>query len=355
MACRRLLALALALPYACTEPNPNAGDDGTSDAASTSVTTGATTSSADGMTTTSATAGPSTSAGDDGTTGSFACPIGTHLCVPVPPPGWSGPAGVIDDTPLDGEAGCADPYGVAQTIGFDALDAPEAVCGCTCDGPSGSVGCTQLELVRDNTAGCGSPTDSWMLSTQACFASPEGIANQYWQATTGGLNSGVCRSVETEEIPPAVFGGRHTLCGASEIETSLCPGDDVCSPIPIAPFAGELCIWKGGDRECPPDIGYDVRRLLFEDVLYDTRECSACICALEGECTGVVYLFGDDGCEGQFAAGTLVFDGACVQVASNVTEVDISGYDVEASCNPSDSQPLGTVVGTEPLTVCCRE
>ncbi|HET6582447.1 MAG TPA: hypothetical protein VFG69_03345 [Nannocystaceae bacterium] len=359
MACRRLLALALALTSACTEPNPFAGDESSGDptSSSTSTSTGST-GAPIGTDETSASpmdsSGGGTSSGtDDATTGSVACPIGTHVCVTAAPEGWSGPSAIMDEATRAPEGACAAPYPVWQAIGFDDLDAPAAECGCSCAGPM-NAGCSNLQLVRDNSAGCGSPSATWNLDTQNCYTAPEGTANQYWQATTGGLDTGTCTAQPTTMISPAVFGGRHRLCGTGESEPGTCDGSDVCSPIPVAPFGGDLCIWRDGDEPCPPDIGYDARRLIYGDK-DDQRACSTCSCGLSGECTGVVYLFGSDGCGGDFAAGTAVFDGLCVQVPSNVTEVDVSNLQVDAACTPSGGQSTGVAVGSAPITVCCRE
>src|SRR5205085_11690629 len=86
MDCRRLVALVMALPWACTEPNPAADDDGTSAGEGTSASAGTTSASATSASAASSNAedpadasasgsatdsgSTATSASDDATTGS---------------------------------------------------------------------------------------------------------------------------------------------------------------------------------------------------------------------------------------------------------------------------------------------
>jgi hypothetical protein len=273
------------------------------------------------------------------------------VCVAAAPDGWSGPAAVVADTPDVPEPGCPAPFPVAQTVAFDELVAPPADCTCDCGSPATPI--CEAEIVVDNSAGCGSPTDSWTL-TGSCQTDVDAPGNQYWRATAGPL-TGTCTPQSSEELVDPEFGQRQTLC-AAEQASGACSGADVCAPIPIAPFtADELCIWAAGDLECPADLGYDARRLLFREFT-DTRRCSECDCSLEGECTGNVYLFGAEGCfDSDFLAGTLTINGACLQVISAVSEADRNLWDIDASCVEVGGAPEGAAVGADPVTLCCRE
>jgi len=355
---RRGVALVLATVCGCTEANPFADGD-------------TSTSAADGSTTLSDSTGPTTMPGDTSsatatdesstngtndpttdTTGETACPLGTHVCVAAAPEGWSGPVALIGDTPEDPEPECAAPFPAAGTVAYGELVAPPADCTCECGNPSGAA-CVRT-IVRDNNAGCGSPTQQWQLAVQDCTKAISGTGSQYWQATTGPI-TGNCTETATDEVVDAAFAERETLCAADEASAGACTGTDVCTPIPIAPFTADaLCIWADGDLECPMDLGYDTRRVLFRDLL-DTRGCSGCSCTIAGECTGAVYLFGIDGCDADFVAATLTFDGACQQVASTITAAELTGsWDVDASCQSNGGEPEGAAAGVDPVTICCR-
>ena len=274
-------------------------------------------------------------------------------CVALAPDGWAGPVALIDDTPEDPEPTCAGAFPTLQSTAFDGLVAPAADCSCDCAGPS-AVECWPT-IATDNSAGCGSPTSESVIADADCHAGVNGAAGSYWEATAPSIE-GNCTPESGEEIVDAEFGQRHTLCAADEAAIGACPGDEVCTPIPIAPFTVDaLCIWAEGDLECPADLGYDTHTLLFRDLL-DTRGCSGCSCDVVGECTGSVYLFDSNDCDGMTVVGTVVIDGACGLVSLAVGSAELSAnYEIDASCEPVGGEAEGAAAGTEPVTLCCRD
>jgi hypothetical protein len=352
----RRLGVAVLVVVACTEDNPFAGEDTSSSTAAEATTSG----SAGADTNTGATqaADSSESAPDPtsdastatsmDTTGEAACPIGTHVCVPAVPEGWMGPVSIAEGPTSERDAGCIDAYATDETVAYDDLDAPEAVCTCLCGDPVGSS--CDIELVVDNNAGCGSPSDDWVITPNVCLESVAGSPGSYWQATATPPD-GTCAEMPSDELPEAEFETRVRLCSASEDGPGVCDDSGVCSPIPVAPFAEELCVYADGELECPE--GYEQQRILYRDIM-DTRGCSTCTCGVEGECTGSVYLFGSSACNDDLI-GSVSLNGSCLQYNLGATAGELSGtFEVESTCEPSGGVAEGEARGADPVTLCCR-
>jgi hypothetical protein len=349
----RRLGVAVLVVVACTEDNPFAGDDtgsSTADATTSADTNTGATQSADSSEsaddpTTDASTGMATDTGAETT-----CPIGTHACVPAVPPGFSGPVAVIEGPITERDAGCVGAYAIDATVAYDGLEAPEAVCACECGDPVGE-GC-DIELVVDDSAGCGTPTDDWIIPTNTCVESVAGAPGSYWQATATPLD-GTCAPKPSMDVAEAQFATRVRVCSPSELAPGLCEGSGVCSPIPVAPFEEKLCVYAESEKSCHREDGYEVRRLVYRD-FFDTRGCSACTCGIEGECTGGVYLFGSSLCNDDLI-GTVSIDGACVQQNLGATAGELTAsFEVNATCEPSGGEPEGEALGTHPITLCCR-
>lgn len=361
---QRRLGLAVLVVVGCTETNPYAGEDGSS---STGPTTGAADDAGPSTSVTASATTPTTASEDESesaegtsadsvsttvdTTGPEACPIGTHVCVPAVPEGWLGPVALVEGPTSERDPGCGELYGAEATVAYDDLVAPAAVCTCTCGEPS-DTSC-DVELARDNSAGCGSPTNTWGVPVNGCVPAVSGSPGSYWQASAPPPD-GTCEETATDDVDEAEFDTRVRLCSASERGPGVCEDGGVCSAIPVAPFGEALCVYAEGDLECPADSGYDVRRVVHRD-LVDNRGCTTCSCAIEGECTGSVYLLNTTDCSGMTLAGSAAINGACSLVNLGVESAEMSAsFEVEASCDPSGGAPEGEAVATDPVTLCCR-
>lgn len=349
----------------CTEPNPGAvGDDGsstgteptTTDASMTGATMTGATMTDPSMTDAEETVGDSTTDDSSATTldtstGEPACPIGTHLCLDAVPDGWLGPVALLESPTSERPAACADPFAIESIVAYDDLEAPDADCTCECEAPD-DASC-DIELVVDNTAGCGSPTDDWIIPTNSCVGTVAGAPGSYWEATATPPD-GTCNELASENVAEAEFTARLQLCTQSRPSPGVCDGADLCAPVPVSPFQDRVCIYAEGELECPRDSDYAVRRLVYRDIL-DTRGCSTCTCGIEGECNGNVFLFGSEGCDDDVVGGVTI-DGACVQVNLGATAGELSAsFEVDATCEPSGGTFEGTAVGTDQVTVCCHQ
>jgi len=352
----------------CTEENPAADDEtgSTSDeTGSTTASTTMTTSASATLDTTASSTDPGTEESDgstgtgttvddtgpaDSSTGEPSCGGGTSVCVPAAPEGWEGPAALIDDLPTDPSPGCSGSYGVLIDEAFGMFVAGAQTCDCTCGGPT-NPSC-DVTLYRDNSAGCGTPTGTYNIGA-GCAAGPTSLANSYWQAEAGPIEA-TCTPEPVVDIGTPQFMERHTVCASEYVTSEGCGVDEVCTPIPVAPFAATTCIYVLAEAECPADLGYDVQHDWHLDFA-DTRSCSECTCGVEGACTGGVTLLADNTCTGPLAEGTASIGGACIQVSSAIESAELSGFQANATCDPSGGELMGAAMATFPITVCCRE
>lgn len=352
---------------ACTEPNPFAGGESSSGTMGTESTTMMSTSVTETSTTTMSTTTMSdttigttasdttvdtTETGDPTgtTTADPICEPATHLCVPETPAAWQGPAAVIASLVSDSEPTCAADFPVASALAFGELSAAAATCDCACE-ESADAACTTVVLVVDNTSNCNSPTSTWNLDAAAgCDEDPSAGTGQYWRATAE-IDEGTCTPMPTEQIDPAVFTDRVTICGAAaDVDSTGCADAELCLPIPASTFDGRICVWQSGVLECPDP--WTEREVLFQDIA-DDRDCTECTCGdVVGDCSGSVALGG--GACGGAAVGNITI-GNCTQETDAVGSADVSGTPapVNPSCPPSNSDPIGDAEGTSAITLCC--
>lgn len=369
---RRTWACAWILWAACTEPNPSAGDDtggtdGTT-ASTTASTTAGTTASTTETTTASTTASTTDPSGDpttdatesaddtvgDSTTGEVSCGGGTSLCLPAPPMGWDGPVALITNPASDPMPECTAGYGTFVQESFDLLVGGAHDCDCSCDPDTGApddAACV-VTLRRDNQAGCNGIDGNYPIGT-SCSQSPTSASGAYWRADATPPE-GTCSAMPSEMIATPQFTTRLTVCASEYLASEGCEQDSVCAPIPVAPFETTTCIFATGDMECPADLGYDTRLLRYGG-FEDTRDCSACTCALEGECVGSIRLFSTSACS-DLPVASAVVNGNCGQVNFAIESAQRSDpFTVDAQCNPSGGDPIGAATETDPVTLCCRE
>lgn len=287
-----------------------------------------------------------TESGEDATAGSGSAEGGTSFgdtttglpgeeciadCVSHGPDGWLGPYYV-----LSGDA-CPGGY-PEQDVAYEGLQAPAGDCACSCDTTPGScslsvdlaAGCGFLGAVDENVGNddCrGLPAlgfdiharASWVGSPASCTPNPvETIQAPSWSTTTR-----LC-------MAPAIAGD----CG-----TQRCTA--------VAPQAATLCIAKDGEHDCPSEA-YGQRRVLHHDVS-DQRTCSVCSCSGPEACSGQASAYDTGDCSGTPQA--IAFDGCSDLSVSG--SYSIFGQIDTGSCTPSEVQPVGEAVPSDPITICC--
>jgi hypothetical protein len=166
---------------------------------------------------------------------------------------------------------------------------------------------------------------------------------------TGGLlfldagpGEGGCVGTLTESRPPPSTRAHH-LCGGAFLATN-CASDELCVPR----SAPTICVSRTGDNPCP--AAYPRKKLEFGS-LAEGRGCAPCTCTpAPKECSGPPRVTTRSGCDAGGAA-SLKTSGTCVGGALLGT-LDLELPDGACTLT-KDTAPTGTVVGADPVTVCC--
>lgn len=145
-------------------------------------------------------------------------------------------------------------------------------------------------------------------------------------------------------------------CEIGPLSGDGCPANQVCAPPPPAGIS--LCLYVKGDAPtCPAEYP---AQMVFHMGVDDGRGCEPCQCsAQEGaECMAVVSAFSDSAC-GALAGAVVVTDqeAACVDLVAGTALGSLSATmvtNMPGACAKSGGEAFGTVVPSEPLTLCCQ-
>jgi hypothetical protein len=158
-------------------------------------------------------------------------------------------------------------------------------------------------------------------------------------ASGGAMTAG---SMWQEELFVCVVGSPGKGCDAGQ----------VCAPKPSETYAGALCVGAGGALACPPGWLSEQRTAYTGGS--DNRSCSACACATGVACAadGGYTAFDNDNCTGtSVAVGTLCTNVTDQFGPSGSLKPKLATV-IDGQCGTS--APMGAVVGTAPVTLCCR-
>ena len=370
-------------------------------------TTGAPTSDDDSGSTTGNPSGDDTTSSAGEETSSSGEPVvcgDGGVCIPAIPDGWNGPVatrtiGIEEDIPPCGGEAYTD---LQVSDAFAGLQADDYECGCECnpgslscagdaelqlsDYPPGAglSPCTSPNYVYDETIASGAPQ-----SVSIPMADIRGVVLGNDPSTNV---AGSCTPNATTQASPAGFGTRTIACGTFDGSPQGC-GDGLCVPQPSAPYEAGVCVWAEGDLDCP--AGFDDRTLYHSD-FSDTRDCTACTCgSASGSCENASIRVrgwcdvdgsicfgptcgpgGTFPCEEDFE-GTIADFSVCEPIGAvdfctplcgdgeicascslshtleELRDITYQAGTPDASCPPSGGNPIGSVSGTEPLTMCC--
>jgi len=129
--------------------------------------------------------------------------------------------------------------------------------------------------------------------------------------------------------------------------------DGVC--LPKSSASSLTCIRKTGSDTCP--AGWN--QLEAYGNAKDDRACGECRCEPAPECVGGGYEFYDfDSCTPGGAGIVNVVDTACTD-GFDLPDLTTWSFkqilpEAAGSCIPSGGEPTGSVVGTDPVTFCCK-
>lgn len=284
---------------------------------------------------------------------------GAFACVPAVPAGWTGPLEVYEGATAP--PSCTTNYTEAFDA-HDALDAPPATCGCSCDGSPTGCGAPKLSFyVSSLTDPCnGTACYSTTLSNGACVTVNDGTSCAGASTTASHVSApaplvtnGTCPPQPSTQIPPITWGTYARACASTvAIAASDCQAGSVCAPAAAAPYGATLCISQDGDVACP-STGYTTKRVLSGGAS-DSRGCSACTCGSPAgaSCAGSIeaYASSDGSCSG--GAVTYGLPATCYAL-NQPADLRVVVTPTAGTCTPSSVSPTGSAVATNPETVCC--
>lgn len=265
-------------------------------------------------------------------------------CLPVPPPGWKGPAGLREE--------CAASLPQPLADGLVGVTTAPAECTCSCSPPSGgSCPMAPAELHEDNE--CMGPMKSFAFAQCTNGSSISGLTPSAIRAVRGDPGtpaaSGSCRAHVEQELPE-VTGTAARLC-AADGETSERMAATGCAP--AQPDGIPYCVYAEGDQPCPTGLGYTERGILWAGTPDDTRGCSPCECAPPNDsCLSVTTVYASSGCSSTKVVAP--HDGICRSWSVpgfGSVETDVT-Y-IPGTCQPSGGSPEGGIAPEKSWTVCC--
>lgn len=263
-----------------------------------------------------------------------------ETCVATAPEGWQGPLvlGVGEVAPS-----CAAPYTAVVFQLAEDISGDDASCGCECGDPE--VDCDSLQVQYGSA--CAGPFDiESFAEADVCHnTTPQGPSIGAFFAPVSGTE--VCPPSLVRTVPePSLT--EVVLCGGA-LAQDTCDANELCAGAIPEGFGASLCIAQEGEHECPD--AYPNARTAFDDVA-DSRDCTDCSCSAGGnfECSTTLELFSDVDCGGAQTDGASGADSCFGTPASlRFAEPTVAG-----DCVPASVEAMGTVVGEEPVTICCQ-
>jgi len=287
------------------------------------------------------------------------CKTDGFACVAEAPSGWTGPFALFDGLATSAPtcAGATPVQVLASNADLvPAAPAKCAACACTASG----VTCKGNFAVDGDNGGCTACNTPGTMTPNVCHSYTYGtvICGGY-NATnirfTGSatVNSGTCAPDVAKPTPtkdPFSFNRAEIGCQGSVTRVD-CDSGYVCANTTKPPFAKGLCISHAGDLPACPGAPYS-QRFLFNQSATDTRDCAACTCGATPDalaCTAtVVSSASDSSCQ----TGTMVTVPGCSSNYPGYAKLTIAPPG-KTTCPASGGAPVGTVTGSDPVTVCC--
>ncbi len=220
-------------------------------------------------------------------------------------------------------APCGAPGGV--TTSFDAPTPWDGQCDSTTKVPGGAAHSLKADPLVVTDTGCASGPPI-----------PSKISSLHWNTYARGCDT---------DLP------------MGPLDRSICLTDDVI------PSGFALCIFRDGDRDCPPDSIWTERHVFYEGV-QDDRQCSACAC---GAPTGslckaqlAIYDGSDMTCSGPPFAQIPITSAAPACLDITLPGQSLGGKSASAvtyvpgTCPAVGGDASGSALPIGPSTLCCR-
>ena len=294
----------------------------------------------------------------------------SESCTREAPLGWNGP--VVRGIGTDA---CAADYPDVAATAFAGVSGDPADCTCACGAPSGGscAGTTTVSAydtsTASNSSGCNSLTETFSIPSNN-YIDPNDSGVRFRVAPREVAADPSCTPSSSENVDPSSLNGEIELCYGDVVE-GVCGENEVCVPSIGGGFVAGYCIWAEGTQDCPASSGYTAQEVLYTDVI-DNRGCSTCSCgdAQNVACGGSVEFTVTYNPVGPVAftidpAETVSANDSCSSIRSPNSGVEtgnvIYGFSggvptlspSATSCNPQGGSPIGSVSGTQAITVCC--
>jgi hypothetical protein len=258
-----------------------------------------------------------------------------YACVAAPPSGWTGPVALHEAPFADAVPACAGRYPDVEYQGDTGPAAPAATCDeCAC--AAAEITCSVVVGLFSNGSCKGGGTKSSPLVPGTCMKLDASASSLRLEMPTSTIMD-CAPSGGKASVPALVRSTRGVVCGAMP-RSGGCQTDEICAPLPAAPFQAARCISTKGATSCPSSYP-DPHHL---ETVSDDRGCSPCACGAPApaSCAATTTLFGDDACSAQIAS--LPNDDSCVTSMPSSAIAAIVGGGT-ASCQPSGGTPTGAV------------
>lgn len=280
----------------------------------------------------------------DATDGPATCP-GGGMCGTPAPAGWDGPYALNTASPPNPAQLCP-PGWVEQGTAYRELLAAPATCACQCV-PAAATCSVSVAYYSD--AACQVATEGGSSSGD-CDGMSTQQAHGFVRATpvTNGVN---CTPSEQYMVPPVAWTEASVMCVPTQMVG--CDGGLCLPPIPIG-FESHWCVVADGDQACP-DGPYGVARLRYRRA-DDTRTCTPCGCAVQGNvtCAGAMREYADLLCLVELD-GVTVDDQCRASVVAGIDNWGIryDGGGANYACANNGPTPVGAALSADPVTICC--
>lgn len=264
-------------------------------------------------------------------------------CIPLAPDDWEGPAARFTAAGVADPPSCPESLGRTLVAGHLDLASPAAECTCACGAPIGAS-CSRTSAADFSESSCITALGGGAVNTTC--SSLGGQAPGYILSVPS-VDSGICQALPGESLPDAERSNARSLCVSAAATTACTDQPGACLS---ETTDGVYCISRPGANSCPERSVYTERELVFTGIT-DSRGCSQCSCGnAEGTCQGTVTLFSAGDCAG--APTVRAANDQCVAETSFDTGF-LTVNTVSATCAPTTSNPLGTVLATNVVTLCC--
>lgn len=279
-----------------------------------------------------------------------------YACVGSPPPAWSGPFALYDETSSQPIPDCPPLFDGPGTLdlGDDPSAEPARCSPCTCTAPA-EMTCAVTATIWGDSQSCGGDGCLWPdvtftpdtclyhgdLDRRACNGWPtNGLISK--MIATGGS---CAPSPQTPTLPPYAWREKVRLC--APFTTGGGCGSKVCAPKSGGQYQTSLCILRSDDVSCPSGP-YSVKHLFHS--ARDTRSCTDCSCA---SCAGALRAYNDDACTSTDELAAMTADSGCGNFSTGASSFR---YDPGPNpCVPAGGQPQGDVTVDDAYTICCMQ